>query len=186
MASTNDALKKRVETVLDMALSTVSSLSESFVSSAPLTGEETALVTEKEKEGSTAIDQKEAVSVNGASIPGTSTTDIHASAHDERPGTSNSPSMLDVPSNLEASSIQSDVAEQQEESKAHNLEDVPDTIYQNESSALDSTSTVEQPTTLRQTNEEAQITTQGGNETTENGFESDASSDDEAVLQIHG
>ncbi|KZP17938.1 Metallo-hydrolase/oxidoreductase [Athelia psychrophila] len=36
VASTNDALRKRVEAVLDMALSTVSSLTESFISGAPI------------------------------------------------------------------------------------------------------------------------------------------------------
>lgn len=40
MASTNDALRKRVETVLDMALSTVSSLTESFISGATTSGDQ--------------------------------------------------------------------------------------------------------------------------------------------------
>lgn len=46
MSSTNDTLKKRVEAVLDMALTTVSSLSESFVSGAPVVAEEMGLAKE--------------------------------------------------------------------------------------------------------------------------------------------
>ncbi|KAF8971137.1 beta-lactamase-like protein [Flammula alnicola] len=45
--SANDALKKRVEAVLDMALTTVSSLSESFVSGAPVVAEDVGLSKEK-------------------------------------------------------------------------------------------------------------------------------------------
>lgn len=47
--STNDTLKKRVESVLDMAVTTVTSLAESFTSAEPLTVEDPADLTEKEK-----------------------------------------------------------------------------------------------------------------------------------------
>ena len=47
MTSSNDALKKRVEGVLDMALTTVSSLSESFISGVPVVTEEAGLSQEK-------------------------------------------------------------------------------------------------------------------------------------------
>jgi cleavage and polyadenylation specificity factor subunit 3 len=46
VSSNNDTLKKRVEAVLDMALTTVSSLSESFVSGAPVIAEEMGLAKE--------------------------------------------------------------------------------------------------------------------------------------------
>jgi cleavage and polyadenylation specificity factor subunit 3 len=46
VSSNNDTLKKRVEAVLDMALTTVSSLSESFVSGAPVVAEEIGLAKE--------------------------------------------------------------------------------------------------------------------------------------------
>lgn len=42
VSSTNEALKKRVEIVLDMAISTVSSLNEAFTSGVPLSTEEVA------------------------------------------------------------------------------------------------------------------------------------------------
>ena len=46
MSSNNDTLKRRVEAVLDMALTTVSSLSKSFVSGAPVVAEEMGLAKE--------------------------------------------------------------------------------------------------------------------------------------------
>ncbi|KIM45434.1 hypothetical protein M413DRAFT_442111 [Hebeloma cylindrosporum] len=46
VSSSNETLKKRVEAVLDMALTTVSSLSESFVSGAPVVAEEMGLAKE--------------------------------------------------------------------------------------------------------------------------------------------
>jgi len=49
VSSSNDALKKRVEAVLDMAVTTVSSLSESFVSGGPVVAEDTVLSQEKVK-----------------------------------------------------------------------------------------------------------------------------------------
>ncbi|KAH9935599.1 Metallo-hydrolase/oxidoreductase [Fomitopsis serialis] len=54
--STSEQLKRRVETVLDMALSTVSSLNESFTSGVPLLSEEGGLPeTVKDKSGSPAV-----------------------------------------------------------------------------------------------------------------------------------
>ena len=48
MSSSNETLRKRVETVLDMAVTTVSSLTESFTSGVPvLLGDEVAMVKEK-------------------------------------------------------------------------------------------------------------------------------------------
>lgn len=47
VTSSNETLKKRVEGVLDMALTTVSSLSESFISGVPVVTEEAGLSQEK-------------------------------------------------------------------------------------------------------------------------------------------
>ncbi|KZT29191.1 Metallo-hydrolase/oxidoreductase [Neolentinus lepideus HHB14362 ss-1] len=49
VSSTHDVLRKRVESVLEMALSTVGSLTETFVSGAPLSSEEGALSKEDPK-----------------------------------------------------------------------------------------------------------------------------------------
>lgn len=43
MTSSSEALRKRVEAVLDMAVTTVSSLSESFMSGAPVVAEDAGL-----------------------------------------------------------------------------------------------------------------------------------------------
>jgi cleavage and polyadenylation specificity factor subunit 3 len=43
VTSSNETLKKRVEGVLDMALTTISSLSESFMSGAPVIAEDVGL-----------------------------------------------------------------------------------------------------------------------------------------------
>lgn len=43
MTSSSETLKKRVEGVLDMALTTICSLSESFMSSAPVVAEDAGL-----------------------------------------------------------------------------------------------------------------------------------------------
>lgn len=59
MSSNNDALKKRVEAVLDMALTTVSSLSESFVSGAPVVADESGLAKEKPEFLLSEIEQEE-------------------------------------------------------------------------------------------------------------------------------
>jgi len=48
VTSSNEALKKRVEAVLDMAVTTISSLSEAFTSGTPLASEDAALTQEKE------------------------------------------------------------------------------------------------------------------------------------------
>lgn len=48
MTSSNEALKKRVEAILDMAVTTVSSLSEAFSSGAPVASEDTTLTREKD------------------------------------------------------------------------------------------------------------------------------------------
>jgi len=50
VTSSNDALKKRVEAVLDMAVTTVSSLSESFTAGVPVMTEEAGLAKEKTAE----------------------------------------------------------------------------------------------------------------------------------------
>lgn len=50
MTSSNEALRKRVEVVLDMAITTVSSLTESFISGVPvLLGDEVGVVKEKDE-----------------------------------------------------------------------------------------------------------------------------------------
>jgi len=59
VSSNNDALKKRVEAVLDMALTTVSSLSESFMSGAPVVAEETGLAKERPDFPLSEIEQEE-------------------------------------------------------------------------------------------------------------------------------
>ncbi|OBZ68081.1 Endoribonuclease YSH1 [Grifola frondosa] len=56
VTSTNEALKKRVEAVLDMALSTVSSLNEAFTSGIPMSTEETIAEVVKEKSSSAPVD----------------------------------------------------------------------------------------------------------------------------------
>lgn len=48
MTSSSETLKKRVEAVLDMALTTISSLSESFVSGAPAVDEGGAVLAQTE------------------------------------------------------------------------------------------------------------------------------------------
>lgn len=53
--SSHEALRKRVETILDMAVSTVSSLTESFMSDIPLGGDDAVLSKEKEKTPQDAI-----------------------------------------------------------------------------------------------------------------------------------
>ena len=58
MSSNNDTLKKRVEAVLDMALTTVSSLSESFVSGAPVVAEEIGLAKENPAIPLSKVDQR--------------------------------------------------------------------------------------------------------------------------------
>ena len=50
VTSSNEALKKRVEAVLDMAVTTVSSLSESFTAGKPVVAEEAGLAKEKTAE----------------------------------------------------------------------------------------------------------------------------------------
>jgi len=47
VASSDTALKKRVEAVLDMAVTTVGSLAESFVAMAPIEDEDTGLSKDK-------------------------------------------------------------------------------------------------------------------------------------------
>ena len=69
MSSNNDALKKRVEAVLDMALTTVSSLYESFVSGAPVVAEETGLAKESPGFPLSEIEQEEKLS--GSSMEAT-------------------------------------------------------------------------------------------------------------------
>lgn len=49
VTSANETLRKRVEVVLDMAVTTVSSLAESFVSGVPLSSEDAPLVKEAGK-----------------------------------------------------------------------------------------------------------------------------------------
>ena len=61
MSSNNDALKKRVEAVLDMALTTVSSLSESFVSGSPAVADEMGSAKEKPRFPSSEIEQEESL-----------------------------------------------------------------------------------------------------------------------------
>ncbi|PPQ90538.1 hypothetical protein CVT25_015852 [Psilocybe cyanescens] len=60
--SANDVLKKRVEAVLDMAITTVSSLSESFMSGGPVIAEDTTATTTttlvNEKQPSLPVDEK--------------------------------------------------------------------------------------------------------------------------------
>lgn len=62
MDSANDVLKKRVEAVLDMAITTVSSLSESFMSGGPVIAEDTTATTTttlvNEKQPSLPVDEK--------------------------------------------------------------------------------------------------------------------------------
>lgn len=50
VTSANDALKKRVEAVLDMAVTTASSLSQSFAAGVPVMAEEAGLAKEKTAE----------------------------------------------------------------------------------------------------------------------------------------
>jgi len=50
VSSSNDALKKRVEAVLDMAVTTVSSLSEAFSSGALVASDNTGLLQDKDKD----------------------------------------------------------------------------------------------------------------------------------------
>ncbi|EGO00275.1 hypothetical protein SERLA73DRAFT_73000 [Serpula lacrymans var. lacrymans S7.3] len=61
VTSTNDALRKRVEAVLDMAISTVSSLTETFVSGVPLSGDE-AVFKMAQKDVTTPVDDGNAPS----------------------------------------------------------------------------------------------------------------------------
>lgn len=56
VTSSNESLKKRVETVLDMAVTTVSSLTESFSSGVPITGEDVVLSKEMSTFGDALID----------------------------------------------------------------------------------------------------------------------------------
>ena len=66
MSSSNETLRKRVETVLDMAVTTVSSLTESFTSGVPvLLGDEVAMVKEKYKEGEVPMEITENSKVGG-------------------------------------------------------------------------------------------------------------------------
>lgn len=60
MTSSNEALKRRVEAVLDMAVTTVSSLNEAFSSGIPVASDGTGLTYERDS-GSTkaTVEQKE-------------------------------------------------------------------------------------------------------------------------------
>jgi len=50
VSSSNDALKKRVEAVLDMAVTTVSSLSEAFSSGALVASDNAGLLLDKDRD----------------------------------------------------------------------------------------------------------------------------------------
>lgn len=67
MTSSNEALKRRVEAVLDMAVTTVGSLSEAFTSGAPLAGEDAGLGQEDLEK---ILDNEETVSATFGSVPG--------------------------------------------------------------------------------------------------------------------
>lgn len=160
-----------------MALSTVSSLSESFISSEPLTAEEAAPTTEKEKEGSLEEpDQSE-------------------------PGPSNV-----VPSTPNGQSPPKDGQDQEMDSedvtKVHGEEPVQDEVTTDDKSSQNVTEQLPEPSEPGQKDD--QTTSSPDAQSTEplpaqavgdkklsrgsgeDGGESDASSDDEAVLQIHG
>ena len=57
MSSSSETLKKRVEAVLDMAVTTVSSLSESFMSGAPVVAEESGFSQQDKIETSMVVDE---------------------------------------------------------------------------------------------------------------------------------
>lgn len=71
VTSSSSSLRKRVEAVLDMALTTVSSLNESFTSGTPLVSEDQPAVSvEKDKEGSSIpIGPEDNVPAEGQKVP---------------------------------------------------------------------------------------------------------------------
>lgn len=177
-----------------MALSTVSSLSESFISSVPLTGEEAVSATEKEKEGPTGDTPQDTGSTNGAPGPSTSqpsAVDMNTKTQNEDVDTTVDSQMHEGPQDVEqgqASSRQQ--ASEGREAPAAPVQEPDNPLEiggQNEDTIIGPGDTPgaanEQPSALERAVSEGDM--QGGKKAIENGNESEASSDDEAILHVH-
>ncbi|KIP11636.1 hypothetical protein PHLGIDRAFT_99467 [Phlebiopsis gigantea 11061_1 CR5-6] len=174
VTSSNSALRKRVETVLDMALSTVSSLSESFVSSEPLTAEEAAPATEKEKEGSVGEQPTQPKAGPSNEVPSTP----NGLSPPTQEGQDQDMDSQDVANVRGGAHVQDNAT-----SAEQPTEQIPGTseVIQedDETVVAQSAQPTEPPSTPAIGDKE------GSRVSGDDGNESDASSDDEVVLQVH-
>lgn len=180
VTSSSDVLRKRVEAVLEMALSTISSLSESFTSAAPLSTEEPAPSTEKESPSAEpeALESKagEAAQANGASVSET--------PHDD---TNKDHEMEDLPAEAGPEEGADPAQEPTAPPESADKNDVPSSADLEDNAQAPSADAPDEPTEVEQkASTHAPSPTKGKRRAADGDEDSEAaSSADEAELEIH-
>ncbi|PSS37824.1 hypothetical protein PHLCEN_2v292 [Hermanssonia centrifuga] len=171
VTSTNEALQKRVETVLDMALATVSSLNESFTSGEPLTSEEAVPSIEKEKSNTVAtpptVDPDQVVEgLQGGISP--IETDTKDGDHDE----AEIGAKMQEGSRKSSVTVSDQAMEEVEKSETNETGEKDHQTGEQDEGEVNGDNGVDQ--------EVPEASAQGGDEG------DTGSSDDEPILQVHG